>query len=289
MNSFSIVIPLFNKESQIKSTIDSLLNQTYPNWECLVIDDGSTDESGSIVKKIKDPRIKYIKKENDGPSSARNMGVKYATSNWILFLDADDYLLKDSLAHYNTLIEKHGNVKCFVCNMYLKSGNKLRIYSYAYKNGIINNNFLSVVLGQCRMRAGTTIFHRDVFNHYWFNNSLRRYEDAEFTYKIMLNFKVYESSKPVFVYNLDSLAASGKRNEIKEDYLGHLNLIDGNFFYNIMICSLYFQALILYPEDCKKLYSNISRRYFLIWSARLLRNRYSQAFFRKCFILRYML
>lgn len=289
MNYFSIVIPLYNKGYQIKATIDSVLSQTYPNWECLVVDDGSSDNSCSVVQKIEDSRIKYLKKKNGGPSSARNMGIENALFDWILFLDADDYLLNDALAHFDTLINKYNNIKCFVCNMYLKRGKKTRRYSYAYKNGILKNNFLSVVLNQCRMRAGTTIFHKDIFANYRFDNTIRRYEDAEFTYRIMLNYKVCESNKPVFIYNLDSLSSSGKRKDIKEDYLGHLTLLNGKFFYNIMIYSLYLQALILYPENCIYLYPEFDSKSLEKWSTKLLRNRYLQGLYKYCFFLRYVL
>ncbi|CFQ78971.1 TPA: glycosyltransferase family 2 protein [Streptococcus agalactiae] len=88
----SLVIPVYNGANHIKETLESIIAQTYPNLEILIIDDGSTDNTSTICQKYvsKDKRMKYIYKKNGGQSSARNLGVKLSTSNWIAFLDSDD-------------------------------------------------------------------------------------------------------------------------------------------------------------------------------------------------------
>lgn len=87
----SIIIPLFNKESSIKDTIISVLNQSHENIEIIIINDGSTDNSLGIVSKFKDFRIKVFNQTNQGVSSARNLGIKHSNGEFISFLDADDY------------------------------------------------------------------------------------------------------------------------------------------------------------------------------------------------------
>lgn len=89
---FSIIIPLYNKSKYISKCLRTIQNQTYKNWECIVIDDGSTDDGGNIVKKIasKDSRIKLYRQKNSGPSAARNMGLKHASGEYVQFVDADD-------------------------------------------------------------------------------------------------------------------------------------------------------------------------------------------------------
>uniref|UniRef100_UPI002666B07F glycosyltransferase family 2 protein n=1 Tax=Holdemanella biformis TaxID=1735 RepID=UPI002666B07F len=89
----SIIIPLYNKESSIRSTIDSVLNQNFSNFEIVVVDDGSTDNSSTIVKNINDNRIHYYYKDNEGVSVARNYGVQKAFGEWVMFLDAGGVLL----------------------------------------------------------------------------------------------------------------------------------------------------------------------------------------------------
>ncbi|WP_115081737.1 glycosyltransferase [Synechococcus sp. N32] len=96
---FSIVIPNFNSEKYIASTINSVRNQTFTNWELIIIDDGSTDASASIINQFasKDCRIKLFKQDNLGVSTARNKGVSLSRNNFIAFLDSDDLWHKDKL------------------------------------------------------------------------------------------------------------------------------------------------------------------------------------------------
>lgn len=90
----SIIVPVYNGERSIKRTLDSILSQTYKDIEVLVIDDGSIDNTESIVKKLaeKDKRIRPITQENKGAASARNRGLEYATGKYIMFVDSDDYM-----------------------------------------------------------------------------------------------------------------------------------------------------------------------------------------------------
>ena len=86
----SVVIPLYNKEKYIIRTINSVLAQTYKEFELIVVDDESTDNSVNLVKLVADPRIKLVLQKNGGVSLARNIGVKNAVGDWVAFLDADD-------------------------------------------------------------------------------------------------------------------------------------------------------------------------------------------------------
>lgn len=97
--AFSIVIPLYNKEKSITTTINSVLNQTCGDFELIIVNDGSTDTSLEIVQSIKDERIRIINQKNGGVSSARNQGIIEAKFDWIAFLDADDLWEKDRRAH----------------------------------------------------------------------------------------------------------------------------------------------------------------------------------------------
>ncbi|MGL4652166.1 glycosyltransferase family 2 protein [Cetobacterium sp.] len=96
----SIVVPVYNAEKYICRCIDSILNQTYKNFEVILIDDGSTDNSLEILKgyALKDIRLKVLSQKNSGPSSARNTGILIAKGEYLIFIDIDDYIDKDYLA-----------------------------------------------------------------------------------------------------------------------------------------------------------------------------------------------
>lgn len=104
----SIVIPLYNKEKSIKTTIESALNQTYKNIEVVVVDDGSTDNSSAIAQELaaQDNRIHFVHQDNSGASAARNRGVRESNGDWIIFFDADDLLYDycvETIVHSVTL------------------------------------------------------------------------------------------------------------------------------------------------------------------------------------------
>ena len=105
----SIVIPLYNKEGCIGKTLGSVLAQSYRDFEVVIVDDGSTDESTRIVSSIPDDRIRLITKENGGPSSARNRGIEVAIGEFIAFIDADDIWSLDYLKEMVDLIESFPN------------------------------------------------------------------------------------------------------------------------------------------------------------------------------------
>ena len=106
MTKFSIIIPLYNKEKDILETITSVLKQSYTNFEIIVVNDGSTDSSEEKITSVSDKRLKYFSKENEGVALTRNFGVKKATYEYIVFLDADDHWHGDHLENLNGLIEK---------------------------------------------------------------------------------------------------------------------------------------------------------------------------------------
>lgn len=114
---FSVIIPLYNKENYIASAISSVLNQTFQDFEIIIINDGSTDNSELIVNAIKDSRIKLLTTKNKGVSSARNHGVNHAKSKYIALLDADDYWYSNHLSELKKLIESFPNASLY-CNNY---------------------------------------------------------------------------------------------------------------------------------------------------------------------------
>src|SRR5690606_15574762 len=120
---FSVIIPLYNKELSVTETLRSVLNQTFTDFEIVIVNDGSTDNSLEIVSKIKDPRITLVNKENGGVSSARNRGIQVAKRDWIVFLDGDDIWFPNHLETLAEMIGRFSLDKVF-CTAYIKSGKK---------------------------------------------------------------------------------------------------------------------------------------------------------------------
>ena len=103
---FSIVIPLYNKESYIRFTLESVFAQKFQDYEVLVVNDGSTDSSAAIARSFNDKRLRVIDQENSGVSTARNRGAAEAIGSWLAFLDGDDIWSVEHLQELSRLIEK---------------------------------------------------------------------------------------------------------------------------------------------------------------------------------------
>ncbi|NES42262.1 glycosyltransferase family A protein, partial [Moorena sp. SIO2C4] len=97
MKKVSVIIPVYKVEKYIAATVESVLAQTYKNFELLLIDDGSPDNSIQICQQINDPRIKIIRQDNQGVSAARNTGIRHAQGEYIAFLDGDDLWVPEKL------------------------------------------------------------------------------------------------------------------------------------------------------------------------------------------------
>ncbi|SIN80826.1 glycosyltransferase family 2 protein [Algoriphagus halophilus] len=111
----SIIIPVYNSQGTVERAIKSVVNQSFTNWELILVNDGSTDHSPELCKNwLNNPRICYFSQENHGVSVARNSGAAKATSDWLVFLDADDELEADALALYWDSIKCNPQQKIFV-------------------------------------------------------------------------------------------------------------------------------------------------------------------------------
>lgn len=107
----SVIIPIYNSELYLEDCINNVLKQTYENLQIIFVNDGSTDNSLEICKKVNDDRVEVYSKENGGASSARNFGLKYRKGKYVLFVDSDDYLKKDAIENLVNTAEKD-NADC---------------------------------------------------------------------------------------------------------------------------------------------------------------------------------
>lgn len=104
---YSIIVPTYNREKLLKKCIESVLNQTYQNFELIVVDDGSTDNTKKLVKSYNDDRLKYYENDNHGIAYSRNFGIEKATGDYLFFLDSDDYVDYDFLDVVDKNIKKN--------------------------------------------------------------------------------------------------------------------------------------------------------------------------------------
>lgn len=117
MPFFSVVIPLYNKENFIANTIENVLQQSFQDFEIVIVDDGSTDNSFAIAQSFNDHRIRIYQQQNSGPSTARNKGIELSESNYIALLDADDVWQRNHLEELHKSISTYPNGALF-CNAY---------------------------------------------------------------------------------------------------------------------------------------------------------------------------
>ncbi|MBR1967477.1 MAG: glycosyltransferase family 2 protein [Lentisphaeria bacterium] len=110
--AISIIVPVYNVEPYLPRCLDSIINQTYKNIEIIIVDDGSTDNSGKICDAYtaKDPRIKVIHQENQGLSAARNTGLKLVSNEWITFVDSDDFISQDCISKIINILHNHNDI-----------------------------------------------------------------------------------------------------------------------------------------------------------------------------------
>ena len=259
----SVIIPLYNKEQIIAKSLHSVLSQDYDNFEVVVVNDGSTDNSVEKVKSIGDSRIRLIEQENGGPSKARNTGVRNAKGEWSVFLDADDELLPGALKYYDTLIQSHSSNDFFACPFYYLNGINRQL-CFQYQEGELKNPYKASFKGLFLPRAGAFICKRDLLILNPFNEQIRRFEDLEMLYRIYHNVKIYLGVKPVMVVNQEFASASIGRKDIQEDFLGHLDFKRKSFWERMCLYKFYLGERPYYMEQCKKLYPNLAKRFDLL-------------------------
>ncbi|BAZ13311.1 family 2 glycosyl transferase [Calothrix sp. NIES-4071] len=171
MKKFSIIIPVYNAEKYIADTVQSALNQTYKNFEILIIDDASPDRSIEICQQFTDPRIKIIRQQNRGLAGARNTGIRNAQGEYLAFLDADDLWLPEKLEKHVEHLENAPNVGVsFSRSAFIdENGQSLGIYQLPLLKGITP----SIVLCRNPISNGSAaVIRREVFEAIKFQDNL---------------------------------------------------------------------------------------------------------------------
>lgn len=210
-NLISIIIPAYNAEKYIETCLNSILLQTYPNIEVLVINDGSTDCTEELIKKfsLKDSRVHCISQRNLGASAARNLGLKYANGEFIMFLDSDDWLEKECCEiSLNTIKQYQADVLMFD---YYKIINNKRYPYNSYSKKIIEFNTdkenSTSVYDMRAISVWGKLYKLNSIKDIYFDESIKISEDVDFNFRVynhvekiiyiqkyMLNYRVLNSS-----------------------------------------------------------------------------------------------
>ena len=159
---FSVILPTFNRAKFIESAVNSVVNQNYSNWELIIIDNFSEDNTQQIVEKFKDSRIKYVKYKNDGIiAKSRNYGIKISNGNYLAFLDSDDYWYENKLSNILSFIK---NYSCdfLYHNMHIKYQNSYlkRKIKYTRK---LNNPYLDLINFGPAFATSSVVLKRNLF------------------------------------------------------------------------------------------------------------------------------
>ncbi len=255
----SIIIPAFNAENSIPQAIESVLTQTYQDFEILIIDDGSQDETHSVVAKyLKDQRIKYLYQTNQGAAAARNKGTNLARGRYIGFLDSDDVLLPTSIEERLFFLKKFRNVGMVFTDIlrirnkddspeiHLKENGFLEAFSNAivYRNDfyyIFDSSFFDAAIKtHPYIKTPTVLLRSEVLKTVGsFNSSLKAAEDIDLWLRIARHYHIGYIDKPLSVWN----------NYLSNLTSNHIFLLKETLNY---YCSLYKDKKIEMKKETRK-------------------------------------
>ena len=230
----SVLIPMYNCRDYIRHTLDSILNQTFKDFEVVIIDDGSTDGSNDIVKEyeVKDSRIKVYRVENGGVGKARNIAISYAVGEYVVFIDHDDFVKDVFLEElYNGLIRYNADI--FMCNYYQYVENDKMYYFHtkdndevihftgldAYNNMYNPNRSYNILF----VTPWPKIIRKILFDNIYFPTG-KSFEDSFTVYKLYLKTnKIYYVNKSLYVHRIhdNNLTYSKWTREKLHDYIEH--------------------------------------------------------------------
>lgn len=220
---YSIIVPAYNVANYIERALRSVLIQKVTNYECIIVNDGSTDNTLEIAKSLigNDKRFRIVTQENKGLSGARNTGIKNAIGEYLVFLDADDYLTEDALSIMEQEIRTQADITLFNFCVFDDESNKTREISFQGKY-TLDDKYR--ILEECMY---TNVFWFAVWevvvkrsflekNNLWFCDGII-HEDELWTMKCLsLSEKVGCVKKPIYCYQIGRPGALTEATSIKE-------------------------------------------------------------------------
>lgn len=229
MVDISIIVPIYNASKYLKKCLDSLVNQTKKELEFILINDGSTDDSESIIKSYKDSRIKYFKRSNHGIGKTRNFGINKAVGKYIMFLDSDDYLEENACEELYKKIEKE-KLDVVVCDFYRVDSNSKEVEKIiSFKNTSLKDN--PNLLLNINLAPWNKIYRSALIK----NNNIKfiedlKYEDAPFVaLSLLKSKKIGKVDKPLINYTIHEKSETTVRDERIFDIIKIVDIIRSYF------------------------------------------------------------
>lgn len=268
--TFSIIIPLYNKEQTIVESIQSVLTQTRQDFEIVIVDDGSMDNSLAAAKSVEDPRIMIFQRTNHGPSSARNYGIHMAHGNWVVFLDADDKLLPTALNDFASAIQEAPSCDIVYGTTVFNNIGRISYFPRQSNRSIIRQPYKEAFFRKLSIAAGSACIKRDVLLKEPFNEAYRRTEDVDLHRRLWKHCRCFRIIEPTVEVNSQFAESSKPRLNPEEDYIFHISLHKAGFWEKMYLYELYLGAKNTYGLIGKDLNNSYDHRYLLLALNRLL-------------------
>lgn len=259
----SIILPCYNGELFIEKTINSVINQTYKNWECILINDGSKDNSLQVIQNItiNDSRFKVIDQENKGLSITRNIGLSIATGDFVYFLDSDDLISKDCLEKLSSYVTPELDIITGVTATTL--GQNENIYDYLNhsieENKVLVNTDLEII--KTAVNKGITcIAQNRLFSKQFLDKNALKFKEKIYHEDELFFFETYyHANKVIFIsdvtyfYNVDNTASITKNKKAKNiiDYLSITEEIYNKYYLSSLDTKK--EAVALFLTNFKRL------------------------------------
>jgi glycosyltransferase involved in cell wall biosynthesis len=237
MPFFSVIIPLYNKEKFVENAVNSILKQTFSDFEIIIVEDCSTDKSWDVVSKIASDKIKIVQHEkNKGLSASRNSGIKIANANYLTFLDADDVWKPNYLAKIHALIQQFPEAKLLATNYEELYPNNVVVLpknnsSNIEKDGIIND-FFQTSLAQPLYCSCSLCVEKSVFVTIgYFDEKITFAEDIDFNIRANNRFKLAYSKEALVTYTMlseNQITTTNLKNKVIPNFDSHETLAAKN-------------------------------------------------------------
>ena len=247
----SIIIPLYNKEFCIRETLSSILSQSYRDFEMVVVNDGSKDNSLSVVQSINDSRIRIINKENEGVSKTRNRGIKEAKGEWIMFFDADDLMVEGCLQALVNLGNQFPNANILCGNFITRTEHQDLNSSIIKENCLISNPYELIWKKKWNLRLGSFIAKKNIAPY--FVDNMAKGEDVLYCFDLLANGKAAYTPYNTMIYVIENSNLSLKLLPLDRTLSWAVCFDKKNTFLKTIYVDILIKAVVVYTYRYKKL------------------------------------